>query len=236
MSTNKYRTLFFDLDHTLWDYNKSASETLTELYHHYNLADRVKFDASALIRAFFEINFKLWADYNVGKIDSAFLRKERFVLIFQALNEDVSLLPKNFGEEYIYQCPQKPHLIEGALDLLELLKGHYKMHVITNGFEDVQHTKLLSSGILHFFDEVITSERAGGKKPGQEIFAYSLKAAAEDKKYCLMIGDNIDTDILGARNFGMDQLYFNPEASLPPFTPSYEVKHLKDISSLLASH
>lgn len=233
MKEQQYTTLFFDLDHTLWDYNRSAAETLTDLYIHYNLDQLVNFDAQALCKRFFEINFQLWADYNVGKIDSHFLRTQRFVLIFESLGADPTLLPRDFGKEYTYTCPTKPHLIDGAIALLDLLKSDFNMHIITNGFEDVQHTKVKSAGLLPYFQEVVTSERAGGKKPGKEIFDYSLKITGSKLQASLMIGDNIHTDIEGARNIGMDQIYFNPEKLTAPFVPSYTVSHLSEITSCL---
>jgi putative hydrolase of the HAD superfamily len=233
MNNNKYKTLFFDLDHTLWDYNRSAAETLTDLYKNYGLESLVAFTPSELCQRFFEINFQLWADYNVGKIDSQFLRTQRFRLIFESLGTDPSLLPKDFGSEYTFTCPTKPHLIDGALDLLNDLKDRFHLHIITNGFEDVQHTKVKSAGLLPYFDEVITSERAGGKKPGKAIFEYSLGITGSRVENSLMIGDNLQTDIAGARNMGMDQVFFNPENLDAPFVPSYTVAHLSEITSCL---
>jgi len=233
MNVKKYTTLFFDLDHTLWDYNRSAAETLTDLYQHYSLERLVGFDAASLCERFFEINFQLWADYNIGKIDSEFLRTRRFALIFESLGADPALIPKDFGSEYTYTCPTKPHLIEGANELLDFLKKDFQMHIITNGFEDVQHTKVKSAGLLPYFQEVVTSERAGGKKPGKEIFEFSLKLAGSRLEDSLMIGDNIQTDILGARNIGMDQVYFNPDKLAAPFAPSFMVSRLSEIRTCL---
>lgn len=233
MNQKTYNTLFFDLDHTLWDYNKAAAETLKALYDDYQLEGKVPFDKEQLCEVFFTINFQLWADYNVGKIDAAFLRKQRFELIFEGLGAGKELLPDDFGPRYIHECPQKSYVLDGSFELLDHLKDRYSMHIITNGFEDVQQTKLKSSGLDQYFREVITSEKAGGKKPGKEIFYYSMRLAGTKPEESLMIGDNFQTDIMGAMGVGMDQAYYNPDATPPPILPSYELRKLVELKGIL---
>ena len=228
-----YQFLFFDLDHTLWDYDKSARETLRELYEGYQLQDKVAFDAEALQEKFFEVNYQLWADYNIGKIDSEYLRTQRFVRIFEELGTDKSLIPANFTYEYVNGCPQKPHVIDGAFELLDHLQDRFSLHIITNGFEDVQHVKLEKSGLRKYFDEVVTSERAGGKKPGKEIFEFAMKVSKAQQQNSLMIGDNIQTDILGAKGVGIGQVYYNPEKVAHTEELTFEISHLSELKSIL---
>jgi len=228
-----YKYLFFDLDHTLWDYDKSARETLRDLFEAYQLEQKVAFGIGELQEKFFEVNYQLWADYNIGKIDSEYLRTQRFVRIFEELGEDKSLIPANFTTEYVNGCPQKPYVIDGAFDLLEHLRDRFSLHIITNGFEDVQHVKLEKSGLRKYFDEVVTSERAGGKKPGKEIFEFALKVSKASHQHSLMIGDNIHTDIMGAKGAGIGQVYYNPLKEVHQEVLTYEISHLSELKSVL---
>ncbi len=228
-----YQFLFFDLDHTLWDYDKGARETIKELYEAYQLQEKVAFDVEALQEKFFEVNYQLWADYNIGKIDSEYLRTKRFVRIFEELGADIRLIPVNFTSEYVNTCPQKPYVIDGAFDLLDHLTEQFSLHIITNGFEDVQHVKLEKSGLRKYFDEVITSERAGGKKPGKEIFEFALQVSKARIQNSLMIGDNFQTDIIGAKRAGIGQVYYNPQRVAHQEELTFEIGHLSELKSIL---
>lgn len=206
----KYQHIFFDLDHTLWDYDMNAKEALDELYHSYSLKNYRKFSSQQLCDGFFRTNAELWSLYDLGKIEREHLRQERFRSIFRDLGFADMELAFQFGEDYLNLCPRKKAVLPGAIDLLKYLSEKYTMHVITNGFHDVQSVKIESAGLSGYFAEVITSERAGARKPAKEIFEYALKVTGASREYSLMIGDNLVTDIAGARQAQIDHVYFNP--------------------------
>lgn len=233
----KYDYLFFDLDHTLWDFDANAQEVLTELYHAHDLANLGIPDEAHFWERFYVTNNGLWEQYNAGQIDKFFLRNERFRLIFEAAGAVMSLVSdeflKEFNKQFLQMNPQKSKLMPGAMELLESLKGKYPMFIITNGFEEVQSVKLASAGIDHFFERVITSEKAGFKKPYAGIFTYAMKWCQAHPERSLMIGDNLAADIVGARDFGIDQVYFNPEGTVHEEEVTYEVRRLEEIHPLL---
>jgi putative hydrolase of the HAD superfamily len=222
-----YQHLLFDLDDTLWHFERNANETLTDLHRQYGLqAIESSLSVEAFLQAFHQVNRQLWQRYNVGQLDQETLRTRRFVLIFEALSiqipEDICL---QLAHEYVLIGPTKPHLIPGAKELLEELRPDYGLHIITNGFVDVQRVKMEASGIAHFFDTVVTSAEAGVKKPDKQIFEYTLNTAGAKAGDCLMIGDNWDTDIVGAATAGIDSVYFCPQ-------PSPQTQHPRIIRQL----
>ena len=233
----KYKYLFFDLDHTLWDYDTSASQTLTQLYERYELS---KYGASGiedLITNFFLINDELWDQYNHGKVSKYYLRTERFKMVFNKIGVNFSLLPneviEHFNHDYLYECPKKGNLISGALDVLEAIQGIYDIHVITNGFDDIQNTKIKFAGIENYITTLITSEKAGAKKPYPEIFEFAMKLTGANSDYSLMIGDNLGADIIGARNYGIDQVYFNPKNLDHNEKVTHEIRSLLELNQIL---
>jgi len=234
---NKYKTLFFDLDHTLWDYDTNAHDTLVELYQTFDLDSLGIQGAAHFVKVFFEVNEGLWAKYNVGKIDKFYLRNERFRLVFEESGSIMKLvspeLLKEFNKSFLRTCPSKGKLIEGAKEVLDVFGDKYAMHIITNGFEEVQSTKLSTSGIAKYFDKIITSEKAGFKKPMAGIFTYALKWSKAELEHSIMIGDNLSTDIKGARDFGMDQVYFNPKSEQHSDEITYEISELKQLLAIL---
>lgn len=232
-----YRDIFFDLDHTLWDYDTSARQTLDDLFDRYDLAAKGAIDKIQLAEAFFSVNDGLWKKYNNGRISKYVLRTQRFQMIF----EEIGVHPKLFGEEqvasfnhdYLHECPQKPNLIPGALELLEQLQGKFQLHIITNGFDDIQQTKLDTSGLSKYFGHVITSESAKAKKPFPGIFEYALKKTNATVAESIMVGDNLLTDIKGAREFGMKQVFFNPLNIPHQNEVSHEIHELCELVEIL---
>ncbi len=235
----KYKHVIFDLDHTLWDYESNAKVALEELYDKYELGSFDVFDKRELVLAFLELNESLWDDYNHGRIDKRYIREERFKLLFDSLNLPLRHYPYGFEKEYLFLCPTKPHKIPFADEILEYLSPKYELHIITNGFEDVQSTKLKSAGIDHHFKHVFTSETIGHKKPSPLIFEHALEVFSGTSFETIMIGDNLSTDIQGALNASIDQIFFNPSSidyeGIGPnkLTPTFEVKSLEEITSIL---
>lgn len=229
----KYQHIFFDLDHTIWDYDANARDSLTELYHSYSLKNYRKFSCDQLCDGFFRTNAQLWKLYDLGKIGREHLREERFRSVFRELGFTDMDLAYQFGEDYLTLCPTKKAILPGALELLEYLSGKYTLHVITNGFHDVQSVKIESAGLTHFFSEVVTSERAGARKPAREIFEFALRTAGAIREQSVMIGDNLLTDIAGARSCQIDHIYFNPAKTPHQEAVTLEVHSLSDLMAHL---
>jgi len=232
-----YKHIFFDLDHTLWDYESNAKLTLFELH------DRFELDAIGISTAqefyfhFTKINDELWNQFNVGKITKFELRDSRFPSIFEASGAIMKMVPddlfKRISRDFILECSKKSGVFAGAKEILDYLQPNYPLHIITNGFEETQSVKLKSAGIDRYFNQVITSERAGSKKPLKGIFNYAMKHAKAVPEDSIMIGDNLIADIKGARDFGIDQVYFNPEKKPHQQVSTYEISNLTELKSIL---
>jgi len=226
-----YTHLIFDLDHTLWDYNTNAKETIFELYDHYRLGNHELFSKEELYDTFMEINESLWVAYNNDKLAKGYIRENRFKLIFEALKLPLIHYPTGIDKEYLFACPKKTNKIPYAIDILEYLKPNYGLHILTNGFNDVQGVKLDRSGLAPYFNKVITSESVGAKKPDPRIYEHALEQIGVDKNDTIMIGDNANTDIKGAREFGMDQVFFNPSGK-NNVAATYEIKSLEELKGI----
>lgn len=233
----KYQNIFFDLDHTLWDYDANSKLTLNEMFEEFDLPYVGLSSSKAFHDEFIRINEDLWAKYNVGKISKFYLRDERFRLVFEAAGADMELVEEDllmqFNKTYLRQCPHKPKLIDGAKEILAYLKPNYRLHIITNGFEEIQTIKLQSGGIDHFFEKIITSEKAGFKKPFSGMFRYAMKHCKAEPDTSIMIGDNLNTDIKGARGYDIDQVFFNPERVRHDEDVTHEITHLAQLENIL---
>jgi putative hydrolase of the HAD superfamily len=229
----KYKHIFFDLDHTLWDFDKNSSETLEELFEEYKLDQFSNIRRQDFAKFFQEHNHNLWDQYNKGLISREDIRRDRFKKIFTALEIDALNLADHIGNEYLRICPSKQALFPYAYEMLGYLKEKYILHIITNGFHDVQFVKIKSSGLSDFFIEVITSERAGYKKPEKEIFDYALNLTKSLCNECIMVGDSLEADIIGARNASIDQVFFNPFTKEHNEDVTHEIKCLSDLKMIL---
>lgn len=229
----RYKHIFFDLDHTLWDYEGNAGEALHELYDHYALGERGMFSKEELVTTFFEVNDMLWDAYNHHRIQRKDLRERRFPTIFKRLGLPIELRPKNIETEYIALSPTKDKVFDNAHELLDYLSPKYELHIITNGFDDIQGMKMSSSRIDHYFKVIITSETAGFRKPDPRIFQLALDKSGAEVSHSLMVGDNLRADIGGARDFGIDQVFFNPGRKSHTDSVTHEITGLKELMSLL---
>ncbi len=228
----KYKHIFFDLDDTLWDFKKNSCEALSYLFEKYSLENH-GIQEKSLLDTFHSINDRLWKQYSFGKIDKEFLRSNRFKMIFRELGYENDEEAIKFGHEYLSVCPFNKNLVEGAIDLLDYLSPKYKLHVITNGFEEIAHIKLQSSGLEKYFNQVITSEKAGAKKPARKIFEFALQTSNALVHDSIMIGNDSIADIKGALDVGMDQIYFNPYSQEMEFLPAFQVNSLKEVMNYL---
>lgn len=228
-----YQHIFFDLDHTLWDYDRNVSESLSELYLVYKLQEQGIPTFDHFFASFIHINFQLWDWYNMGKIDKENLRKERFPRILAHAGVIDWMIPASFEEDFMSLTSSKPHVFPYSKEILTYLKEKYKLHVITNGFNESQAKKMSSSGLDIYFDLVVTSETTGHKKPDPRIFYHTMDQLNTQAEHCLMIGDNPASDILGAQRAEIDQVFFNPGKIEIDLKPTYTISHLKELEALL---
>jgi putative hydrolase of the HAD superfamily len=229
-----YKDLFFDLDHTLWDFETNSKETIQELYntHHLEALGIVDFDG--FYNTYSAHNHRLWDRYTKGFIKQEELRWKRVylsLLDFKVANEP---LAKEMAQAYLEILPNKKHLFPYTIEILDYLKQKdYKMHLITNGFESVQFKKIKNSGIADYFIEVITSESSNSLKPHKDIFEYALKNANATVTESIMIGDNESADIQGGINIGMDTVFVNHIQTTPTIPATYTITHLKELETIL---
>lgn len=228
-----YQHVFFDLDRTLWDFETNSHETLIELIDKYKLIEKGISSPTTFINEYYVINDVLWEEYRQGKIDKELLRFERFKRALDKYEIFDRKLIEDFGNDYVYLSPLKTNLLPHTEEILDYLRSKYVLHIITNGFEEVQHIKLKNSGIDHYFSEIITSERAGYKKPDKRIFDFSVSLADTHVEKSIMIGDSLDADILGAKNAGMHQVFFNPNKEEHSEDITHEISSLKELKKLL---
>lgn len=228
----RYAHLFFDLDHTLWDFETNSRHTLRDLHAHERLADRGIPDAGEFIDAYEEINRALWKRYENGALHKDVLRVLRFRNALLRFGVKDEALAVRMGRDYLAQCPQRSALMPGAMELLNDLHGRYRLHIITNGFQEVQHLKVASSGLTAHFGLVLTSEMAGSRKPDPRIFSTALKHTRAMASESLMIGDSVHADMAGARSAGWDHAHFAPDGDPDP-QATYTLQHLDDLRSIL---
>ncbi len=228
----KYKHLFFDIDKTLWDYESNVKEILLDLYEKWHLKDySIKYD-------FFLLNFKkyndlLWTKFQTGQINKENLRDRRFYLTLKKSGVNNNDLALQLSKDYIEISPNKTNLFPEVIETLEYLKKKYRLHIITNGFNEVQYKKLKNSGIKHFFEKIVTSDNAGSQKPNMKIFEYALTSVNAKKKESLMIGDDWEIDILGAKAYGLDQVYFNPNKITHIDKATFEIACIGELKELL---
>jgi len=200
------KDVFFDLDHTLWDFDKNSMLAFKRVFKKFKI--NIEFDT--FLKIYEPINFEYWKKYREDKVSKENLRRGRLIDSFNFFDliyttEKIDKI----ADAYIQELPFDNHLFEGALEILDYLTLKYKLHIITNGFEEVQHKKLKNSGIVHYFSTVTTSEEVGVKKPNSKVFLTALKKANSLPEESVMIGDSLEADILGANNIGMQTIFYN---------------------------
>lgn len=229
----KYQHIFFDLDRTLWDFDAAAEVAFERIYEKYNLKSLGIPSAHEFHEVYHPLNEQLWVQYRADKITKDDLNRTRFVLPLEHYGIHDTDLADHLSEDYVYWSPRIVRLVPGTMELLEYLKPKYHLHLITNGFQEVQHTKLSGSGLEPYFETLTVSEEVGVKKPNPEIFHYALRKAGAKAEESLMIGDEMAVDIDGARAAGMDTLLFHPTEDRVEGECTYEVRSLMEIIGLL---
>lgn len=229
MFRNIVTDVFFDLDHTLWDFDKNSALTFKKIF----LENGINIDLNDFLEVYIPQNLAFWKLYREEKISKSDLRYQRLKTVFdllgkQATDETIHLL----SEEYIAHLSSFDHLFPGATEILNYLYGSYRLHIITNGFQEIQEKKLRNSNIHGYFDIIINSEMAGVKKPNPIIFELALKTAEVVPERSIMIGDSLEADIKGAQAVGLHALHFNSHGE-PGHKICPVIEHLHEIKSYL---
>lgn len=224
--------IFFDLDHTLWDYETNSIETIRELLVEFRPQMGRVLSFEEFYPIYFEHNHVLWGRYRKNEIDNLTLRYQRWRMTFADFGIAEADWMQDMSEAFLDQCPRKPALMPNAMDLLELVSQHYPLHIITNGFAQIQDLKLDFSGLRPFFDVIVTPDGVGEKKPHPKIFHEALSAAACAPEHALYIGDSYPEDMIGGSAVGMQVIYFNPKGKENP-EGFPEVRDLMELAGMI---
>lgn len=229
MRISNKKAVFFDLDHTLWDFEKNSALAFEVILE----KQKVGVSHAGFNEVYSAINAKYWKQYRDGEISQMELRYGRLRDSFDILGHKIDDEQLHLvSEEYIRLLPLNNHLFEGAIEILEYLKPKYSLHIITNGPDKVQELKLKNANIEHYFATITNSEMSGYKKPAAGIFEYALKAANAEKSTSIMIGDCIEADVQGAISCGLDAIYFN-EHKLEAHSSIVQINRLLELKNML---
>lgn len=222
--------IFFDLDHTLWDFEKNSDLAFQEIFK----KNKIDVKLTDFLKVYKPLNREFWKLYREEKITKKELRYQRLKKTFDAINysiaDDVIDL---LAIEYIDALPLNNHLFEGTFEILDYLKPKYNLHIITNGFEEIQSKKMESSKISNYFETIVTSESVGVKKPNPKVFEFALQQANAKKENSIMIGDSVEADIYGALKVGMQVLHCNFENEIIDTKDFRSITSLKEIKNIL---
>lgn len=204
--TKNLTDIFFDLDHTLWDFDRNSGLAFARIFQMHNIT----VDYKTFLKVYSPINFQYWKWYREERVSKSQLRYGRLRKTFDTLGVGITDdIINKLSEDYMQYLPEHNHVFDGTFKLLEYLKPKYALHIITNGFKEVQHTKLERSGLAPFFNTITSSETAGVKKPHPKIFQAALQAANTEAAHSMMIGDTYEADILGGLAMGMEVICYN---------------------------
>ena len=230
-NTLTIKHIFFDLDRTLWDFEANSRETLTELYYEL-LASETTVSADDFIKIYHKHNERLWSEYRKGAIKKEVLRWKRFQLTFKEMGIANNNLALQIDEAYITRSPLKTNLFPNTIETLAYLSRRYKLQILTNGFLETQNTKIMNAGIAPFIFQMTTSEEAGFQKPASGAFEYAMSKTGAKPRNSVMVGDDLEIDIIGAAKVGMKQVFFNPEKQQHDFSPTWEISSLAEMKKI----
>ena len=231
--SQKYKHIFFDLDRTLWDFDAAAEVAFERIYEKYDLKSLGIPSAHEFHEVYHPLNEQLWVLYREDKITKDYLNRTRFMQPLAHYGIHDTALADHLSEDYVYWSPRIVRLVPGTMELLDYLKPKYHLHLVTNGFQEVQHTKLSGSGLEPYFETLTVSEEVGVKKPNPEIFHYALRKANASPAESLMIGDEMAVDIDGARAAGIDQIFYNASGKTVVGERTFEVRNLLEIKKII---
>ena len=229
-----YKHIFFDLDHTLWDFESNSGVTLQQLHEQFKLSDLGVTDFEHFRLTYEAHNEKFWERYRKGFVKREELRWKRMWHTLLDFRIADNKLAHQMSEVYLELLPQQGRLMPYTLEILDYcVEKNYQLHLITNGFEITQWQKMRTSGIDHYFKQVITSESSNSMKPKPAIFDYAIRLSGATLQESIMIGDAMEADVLGAQGYGMDQVYFNPGKKPHNEKPTYEISCLSELKQFL---
>lgn len=231
--SQKYKHVFFDLDHTLWDFEVNSRKALVQIFEENKLAEKGIPHFENFHARYVHINDKYWARYHNNLVSKEQLRIGRFYDSLREFGAQDASLAETMAQRYLELSPKMTALFPGAIDVLKYLQKKYALHLITNGFAEVQWIKVENSGLKPFFEHIIISEEVGTQKPDKEIFEIAMNRAFTHADECIMIGDNYNTDIVGARNAGIDQIFFNPKKNRKREPVTFEITTLTELYDIL---
>ncbi|MBX3163450.1 MAG: YjjG family noncanonical pyrimidine nucleotidase [Bacteroidetes bacterium] len=228
MGGDRLTHLFFDLDDTLWDFEKNSCAVLHELFFEFDLSQKLQTDFDTFLAKYKTTNQQLWQKYYRKEIDKSFLRNHRFNEAFKQFNYDNYNENLLVTEQYLTRSPHGTHLKNGCIETLEYLKKqNYQLHIITNGFKEAQRVKIDGSKLRPYFSHIIISEEYNLTKPDEKIFRLAETFANANKHNCVMIGDNFESDIEGAVNAGWEAIHVSSENNAP-----FQGKTIKNLTEL----
>lgn len=230
----RYKHVFFDLDRTLWDFDTNSRCALRLLYENHNLASTGIPNAESFLTVYEAINNKMWTAYSLGNITKRELQSRRFNEALAHFGYLDTKLAEKLNADYIKISPHQTTLLPEALETVSYLSQKYQLHIITNGFEEVQEIKMQKSGLMPFFNVVMTSEKAKKRKPDPLVFKLACKMAGTTPQDAIMIGDDLNADVRGAKSVRMDQVYFNPGQKAHEMNDiTHEIKALGELRHIL---
>ncbi len=232
MKARKYNWLFFDLDGTLWDFTANSEFTLRLILH--DIAPQLDGREQDFLDIYHHYNDILWVEYGQGKITKELLRWKRFYDALAHFGITDKHVAEEFGERYLAMSPHQTRVVPNAFELLNYLRERgYHIYLLTNGFAEVQHIKITESGLAPYIERTFTSDETGYKKPHKLAFDSAIKCVNARKNQSLMIGDEWETDIVGAQQAGIDQVYFNTRNRTPEFPVTYQITSLTELMTIL---
>jgi len=233
MKASKYKHIFFDLDRTLYDFDVNNKDTLRQMFVNHKIGSRVGgVDFEYFFDVYSKVNKSLWLQYKQDQISKQLLNYSRFArtLDYFGIND---LNPELLAADYIEISPQMTNLVPGTFEILEYLHPKYELHLITNGFSEIQFFKIRNCGLEKYFNEVITSEEAGAQKPDLKIFQLAFQKTGARPDESLIIGDDHEADIAGGANAGMDQVWLRYPGETSEVKPTYQINHLLELKGIL---
>lgn len=228
-----YKHIFFDLDRTLYDFDKNNLATLQEIFKIASSANHngvIGFDS--FHEAYLKINKDLWNLYKKQEISKQELNLRRFAKTLDRMGMDTRIA-QTLADAFIRLSPLQVYLLPGAIEILQYLHPKYPLHIITNGFSEIQFEKLKRTGLAEFFRHIIVSEEAGAQKPDPRIFALALQKTGASISDSLIIGDDPHCDIYGGQNSGIDQVWLYQAGETTPYQPTYAIGGLMELTSIL---
>ncbi|ANI90719.1 noncanonical pyrimidine nucleotidase, YjjG family [Arachidicoccus ginsenosidimutans] len=229
----KYTHLFFDLDHTIWDFEANAKDALYEAFSENKLIEKGIDNYEIFYEKYAAHNHRLWDRYSKGFIKQDELKWKRMWLTMLDYKIADEALAKKLSDDFLQFLPLRKKVFPYTFEILTYLKNkNYRLHLITNGFNYIQTQKLQNAGLTHFFEELITSEASGSLKPNKEIFEFALNKTKALVNESIMLGDNIEADIRGAKNFGLDTVFVNHIKAETEVQPTFEITHLKQLEDI----